>query len=91
MSLNLGTEGVNACANLANAADFVLFRDALLERARDQMNQALDIEPAKRDDAIGYARALRDLWIAIEAAATGQRANAVRKPAPLTVGNGNVR
>jgi hypothetical protein len=80
VSLNLGTDGVNACVNLANNGDFVVFRDAILDRARDQMNAALDIEPSKRDDAIGYARALRDLWLAIEAAVTGQRVNQVKKP-----------
>jgi hypothetical protein len=54
------------------------------------MNQALDLESSKRDDAIGYARALRDVWQAIEAAATKQRINAVPKPAPAGV-NANVR
>lgn len=87
MSLNLGTEGVNACANLGQQGDFVAFRLALLEQVRTQMNQALDIEPARRDDAIGYARALRDLWLALEAAATRQKINAVPKPAPAGVGN----
>lgn len=83
MSLNLGNDAINACANLANAGDFVMFRDGLLERVRDLTNQALDTEPSKRDDAIGYARALRDLWMAIEAAATGQRIQAIKKPVPM--------
>jgi hypothetical protein len=86
VSLNLGTDAINACMNLSNSADFILFRDGLLERARDHMNQALDIEPTKRDDAIGYARALRDLWIAIEAAATGQRIQQIKKPNPIQPG-----
>lgn len=80
MSLNLGNDGVNACQNMANSGDFIAFRDALLEQSRVLMNQALDVEPARRDDAIGYARALRDVWVAIEAAVTGQRMSAVRKP-----------
>lgn len=87
MSLNLGNEGLNACANLGNQGDFVALRLALLEQVRTQMNQALDIEPTKRDDAIGYARALRDVWLALEAAATRQKINAVPKPAPAGVGN----
>lgn len=90
MSLNLGTEGINACANLGQQGDFVALRLALLEQVRVQMNQALDLESSKRDDAIGYARALRDVWQAIEAAATKQRINAVPKPAPAGV-NANVR
>jgi len=80
LSLNLGNNACNACKNLSNSADFILFRDGLFERARDHMNQALDIEPSKRDDAIGYARALRDLWLAIEAASTGQKIQAVTRP-----------
>jgi hypothetical protein len=87
VSLNLGSQGVNACANLGSQGDFVALRLALLEQVRTQMNQALDIEAARRDDAIGYARALRDLWLALEAAATGQKINAVPKPAPAGVGN----
>ena len=90
MSLNLGSQGVNACANLGNQGDFVALRLALLEQVRTQMNQALDIEAARRDDAIGYARALRDLWIALEAGATGQKINSIPKPAPAGV-NANVR
>lgn len=80
MSLNLGNDGINACMNLANNGDFIAFRDALLEQSRTLVNQALDVEPTRRDDAIGYARALRDVWLAIEAAATGQRMSAVKKP-----------
>jgi len=90
MSLNLQNGGINACVNLANNGDFAAFRDALLERARDQMNQALDVESAKRDDAIGYARALRDVWIAIEAAVTGKKYQEIKKPLPSSVG-ANVR
>lgn len=83
MSLNLGTEGVNACANLGNSSDFVAFRAALLEVARVQMNQALDLAT---ENSIGYARAVRDLWLAVEAAATNQKIQQVKKPAPVMVG-----
>jgi hypothetical protein len=83
VSLNLGNDGMIACQNLANSSDFILFRDALLDKAREQMNAALDIEPTKRDDAVGYARALRDLWLAIEGAVSGQRMNQVKKPGAI--------
>jgi hypothetical protein len=62
----------------------MMFRAALADKMRDQMNAALDCEAGKRDDAIGYARALRDLWLAIEGACTNKRVQNMPKPAPVS-------
>lgn len=88
MSLNLGNEAIGACLNLANNGDFAMFRASLMEKVREQMNAALDCEAGKRDDAIGYARALRDLWLAIDAAATNKRIQNLPKPSPVAAALG---
>jgi len=81
MSLNLGTEGVNAARNLANSGDFVVLLDAIMERADAAIHVALDMEGgSKRDDAIGYAKALRDIWIALQSARSGIPYRQTKKP-----------
>ncbi len=77
MSLNIGTEAHEAVKRLAHNPDFKAVRDGLYEVMRARFNQALDGMGA---DAIGYARALRDIYLAFEAAATGKQINQVPKP-----------
>lgn len=89
MSLNIGTEGCLAAKALQPSPDWKVLRDALEELARSKMNQALDAPPEVQATACGYARALRDLWVAFEAATVGGpgRAgdqNQVRKPGPIS-------
>jgi hypothetical protein len=62
---------------------WVAVRTALLEQTRVKMNHALEAPPGARDDAIGYARALRDLVVAFESATTGMPVQRVEKPGPL--------
>lgn len=78
MSLNIG-DGVGAARSLGNNPDWRVLREAVLEQARGAMNRALDTQ-GNRDDAIGYARALRDLYIAFESATTGVSYAQVKKP-----------
>jgi hypothetical protein len=82
MSLNLGNDGVAAIRDLANDPRFHLVRAALWDRASAMVNVAIEAQPGTRDDVCGYARALRDVCVAFEAAATGKSAREVQKPGP---------
>lgn len=57
-------------------------RNALLEQSRKFMNTALEM-PVPRDDAVGYARALRDVWLALESSTYNQPVHQVTKPGPV--------
>lgn len=83
MSLNLGNDACAAMRDLSRDARWTAIRAALLEQTRVRMNHALEAPPGARDDAVGYARALRDVVVAIESASTGQAAQRVEKPGPL--------
>lgn len=83
MSLNLGNEAIAAARMLhlsSEQAAFQAVRDAILEQARKSMTTALECEHTSRSDAIGYARAFRDLYVALEAAATDVNQRLVEKP-----------
>lgn len=82
MSLNIG-KGVEAARSLVHSAAWRDICEALREQARSRMNQALDAPPGNRDDAIGYARALRDVYVAFEAATLGVPHAQVKKPGAL--------
>lgn len=86
MSLNLGTEALEAAKQLHQASGtkalFEAIRHGIHDQVRDKMNFALSCEHEARADAIGYARALRDVFMALEAGALGVRPNAVEKPSP---------
>jgi sirohydrochlorin ferrochelatase len=81
VSLNIGNSGGAAARSLRQNGDWKAFREALYELARQKMNQALE-PSATRDDAVGYARALRDLSIAIEAATLEIPQTQIKKPGP---------
>lgn len=80
MSLNLGNEGLKAAAELRASPHFAALLGALEARAYEMMTRALESDSAGRVDATAYARALRDLWIALESGATGVPQRAVRQP-----------
>lgn len=81
MSINLQNDGIGAITELRANPHFAAFRAALERTFILKMHTALDCaEPANRGDAVGYARALRDLHIAIESAATGVPHVQVKKP-----------
>lgn len=82
MSLNLGNQFIEAAATLRDNEAFRTVREALLDQVRQRMNMTLDVAPGQRDDAVGYTRALRDLYVAFESATTGQRQQHVEKPGP---------
>ena len=77
MSLNLGTEAIEAARRLhtSEARDlFQAIRDALHARAVAAVNTAMECEHQARADMIGYARGLRDVFRALEGAAIGDAA-----------------
>ena len=85
MSLNLG-EAVEAARRLHQMDEaktlFETVRHGIREQVRDKMNHALECDHHARADAIGYARALRDVYLALEGAATGVRPVQVEKVSP---------
>jgi hypothetical protein len=84
LSLNLGNDAIDALVSLRGNAEFKEFHAKLGEMVNTMTNAALEpAEGAMRDDRCGYARALRDLWIAIESAITNEKYNAVKKPGPI--------
>lgn len=68
MSLNLGNSTMAACAALRTDASFAALRTGLADIAHQKIHAALDVPPDARVEATSYARALRDVWLAIEAA-----------------------
>lgn len=80
MSLNLGNEGVDACRRLRGNSDFEALHDKLAKLVNQTANAALECLDVTQADKAGYARALRDLWVAIESAVSGESYNAVKKP-----------
>jgi hypothetical protein len=81
MSLNIGNEGVKAAKSLVVSSDWATLRGVLLEQARAAMNRAIEAVSG-REDACGYARALRDIWMALESASTGVQLPQMPKPGP---------
>ena len=80
--MNLQNDGLNAVRALRTHPAWPDFLKAILEQSRQSMNRALEAEPAVQQKASGYALAVRDFWIALEAATTNVAPNQVKKPAP---------
>ncbi len=89
-TLNIGTEGVQACAELRTSPQWTTVRLALLEITRKTMNSALDASPENQPRACGYAQAMRDLFVAFESATSGTNINQVAKPGPAKRHQGDV-
>lgn len=83
--MNLGNEAIEAARDLHQSGAtraFEQLRDGILNQSRYFMNQALDAGPDDRHMAVGYAKALRDLYVALEAAAHGVPHRQVEKVGP---------
>ena len=83
MSLNLGNEVIEAARALRELEPWAAIREGILEAARRSTNLALETAGERVGDAVGYARALRDLYLALESATTGQSLNRLEKPGPV--------
>lgn len=94
MALNLGTQPMEAARSLATDRGedvrvlFEQVRAGIHEEVRKKMNAALDAGPDDRHMAVGYARALRDVYMALESAVVNGAAP-VRSEAPAPVGGKN--
>lgn len=84
MSLNIGTPGVEAVKALANDPHFAKVREAIREMCRVYADRALEATEAGVHDAVGYARGLRDVFLALESAATGTVMARVKRPGGKT-------
>lgn len=82
MSINLGHEGLQAARALRMDPQFAVLRAAIGEFAWKKIEAALDAPPELRVETTAYARALRDLYVAIEAGATDQMQRNIKVPRP---------
>lgn len=83
MSLNIQNKGVEAARALQGSPDWAQLREAVRDLAREKTNASLDAPPELQASACGYARALRDLYIAFESATLTVPQNRVAKPGSL--------
>lgn len=80
MALNFGNEAFEAIQSLKNQRDWRVFVDALQAQLSVVMNNALEGPPEGRQDATGYARALRDVVAMIQFLEKPTRGGQVPKP-----------
>jgi hypothetical protein len=78
MSVNLGTEAVQAIYELRSEPQFARFVDAFGDYAQTQMMRSMGAE--NRVDATAYARAIYEIWVAIASAHTGKHQTQVKPP-----------
>jgi hypothetical protein len=83
VSINIGTEAVNAVIELRANRDFERLLTALSVLTQTRMLGAMNSPVDHRTDATAYARGMYDLWEAMEAARLGVQISQV-KPPPLT-------
>lgn len=80
MSINLGPEGCKAAAELQASPQFAAVVLSIKDQAQKAANAALDAPPEHLARQAGFARGLRDLYIALEAARTGTAPQRVKAP-----------
>lgn len=80
MSINIGTEAVNAVIELRGNRDFERLVVALSVITQNRVLGAIAAQPDIRTDATAYARGMYDLWEAIEAARLGVQISQVKPP-----------
>lgn len=88
--MNLGNDAIQAIQELRHSVGWAFVRSAVHAQAVNAMNNAIQGPIDTRADAGGYARALRDLCVAFEAATFGKPHQQVEKigvdkPAPAEV------
>lgn len=68
MSLNLGNDAMKACEALRANPDFQRLLAAIGPVVGARIELSLEVEPNVRVDATAYARGMRDVWVALQAA-----------------------
>jgi hypothetical protein len=82
MSVNIGSEAVNAIQELRGNAHFERLVAALGVFAQTRMLAAMETDPTMRTDATAHARGMYHLWQALHSAHAGLHMSQV-KPPPL--------
>ncbi|HEY1491979.1 MAG TPA: hypothetical protein VGF35_05090 [Steroidobacteraceae bacterium] len=94
MSVNIGTDGVQAVQELRGNREFERLLDALEIVAGKFHLSAIDSPPEFRVDQTAYARGMIELWQALRAAWDGTKPNTVKpslgKAVGRTTGSGNL-
>lgn len=80
MSINLGPEGCKAASELRVSAQFAVVVSAIKDQANKAANAAMDASPELLAQKAGYARALRDIFVALEAERTGVIQQKIKTP-----------
>lgn len=80
MTLNLHNAGIQACRALSTNEHFIVFTQAIYDLAQAKANLALDASAENQPSSIGYARCMRDLFVAMVAASSSVPHNAVKAP-----------
>lgn len=80
MSINLGPEGCKAASELRGNDQFSSVIAAIKEQANKAANAALDASPDLVQQRAGYARALRDVFVALEAERAGVVQQKIKAP-----------
>jgi hypothetical protein len=80
MSLNLDNETVLAIQKLRGTPAFPEMLTAFARLANRQIHKAIECDPDHRVEQTAYARAFRDIFVAMQATYTGQRQNVVSLP-----------
>ena len=84
MSVNIGSPAIAAVQELRGSPRWQDFISGLREVAQQRADAALAAPTGgARDDACGYARALRDIYVALQAAAQNVNPNQVKKPGAI--------
>jgi hypothetical protein len=86
MSINLGTEAIQALERLRSNKDFQELRLALLDQTHARMHTAIECDQNQRIEQTAYARAMRDIAVAFEGASTGTKPTQVDKVATVNRG-----
>jgi hypothetical protein len=89
--INIGNDGVTACKNLKGNEFWDTLRAQIYRVAVERTDAALSSDPAARVDLTAYARAIRDLWVAVESATLEVNYRQIEKPSrPIMTKAANV-
>lgn len=78
MAVNLSNEARAACQSLVNDASWGVIIESIKDQVRKHMHDILGME-ANAERSIGYAKALHDLYTALESGARNVLNNKVEK------------
>jgi hypothetical protein len=77
--LNLQNDGIAAIRDLRMNPAWPVLMKVMATQSREHANRALDAPPELQASACGYARAVRDMYVALESATTDVPQQIVKK------------